>query len=317
MKLKYGGRILKLPSGSTGKDLLEKLKLDDEIVGLIIDGKLFDLLTPLNLSEDEEHDVEFVRLKDEKASKLFRHTMSHIMAQAVMRIFGKDVKLGIGPTIENGFYYDFDVPNGISEEDLPKIEEEMRKIIDEDLELERFEMKKEDAMRYMESLGQDYKVALIKDIEDEKVSFYKQGEFVDLCRGPHIPRTGLIKNFKLLSVSGAYWRGDERNPMLYRIYGTAFYSRDDLENYLKMVEEAKRRDHRKLGPALDLFSFDSEVAPGMVFIHPKGTVIMNELIRMWREIHERAGYKEVYTPLIMSESLWRRSGRWDHYRENM
>ena len=316
MKLRYRGDILKFPNGITGKEIVNKLNLDDKIVGLSLNGQFHDLLTPLNLP-DGEYEVEFIKIDDPRSAEFFRHTMAHIMAQAVMRIFGKDVKLGIGPTIENGFYYDFDVPGGISEEDLPKIEEEMRKIIEEDLELERFEMEKEKAMEYMKSLGQDYKVSLIKDIDAEKVSFYKQGEFVDLCRGPHVPRTGMVKHFKLLSVSGAYWRGDERNPMLYRIYGTAFYKAEDLENYLKMVEEAKRRDHRKLGPALDLFSFDSESAPGMVFIHPKGMIVMNELIKMWREIHERAGYKEVYTPLIMTESLWRQSGHWDHYRENM
>jgi threonyl-tRNA synthetase len=239
------------------------------------------------------------------------------MAQAVLRIFGEKVKLGIGPTIENGFYYDFDIPDGIKDEDLPKIEEEMRKIIKENLKVERFELPKEEAVKFMKEKGQDYKVEIINEIPDEKVSFYKQGDFVDLCRGPHAPTTGMVKHFKLLSVSGAYWRGDERNPMLYRIYGTAFATKEKLDEYLKFLEEAKNRDHRKLGPKLGLFFINTEVASGMPIFPPKGMAVFNELMAFSREMHKKYGFNEVMTPMIMNQQLWKQSGHWDHYKENM
>jgi len=243
--------------------------------------------------------------------------MAHILAQAVMRIYGKEnVKLGIGPTIENGFYYDFDIKNGrLTEEDLPKIEQEMKKIIKENLPIERKEISKEEARKLFNN--QPYKLELIEEIEGDRVTIYRQGEFVDLCRGPHLPSTGVVKHFKLLSVSGAYWRGSEKNPMLTRVYGTAFAKKEDLDNYLKFLEEAQRRDHRKLGPHLELFMLNTEYAPGMPFFLPKGVVVLNELMKFSRELHRERGYQEIFTPLIMNEQLWKISGHWDHYAENM
>jgi threonyl-tRNA synthetase len=249
--------------------------------------------------------------------------MSHILAQAIMRLYGKEkVKLAIGPTIENGFYYDIDLgETRITEEDLPKIESEMNKIIKEDLPVERFELPVSEAIELMKREDQPYKVQLIEDlVKDtgaEKVTFYKQGEFVDLCRGPHVSSTGKVKYFKLTSVSGAYWRGDENNKMLQRVYGTAFAKKSDLEDYLRMIEEAKKRDHRKLGPALGLFTINYEYAPGMPVFLPKGTEMLNQLLQFSREKHVEDGYREVSTPQIMSDALWRTSGHWDHYRDNM
>ncbi|MBZ4649915.1 threonine--tRNA ligase [Thermosipho sp. (in: thermotogales)] len=284
-------------------------------VGGIVNGMLWDLERPI----DFDCEIRIITKKDKEAPEFFRHTMAHIMAQAVMRIYGQEnVRLGIGPTIENGFYYDFEILNGvIKEEDLEKVEKEMKKIIKEDLKIERVEMSKDEAIKMMEEKGQIYKVELIKEIQDEKVSFYKQGEFVDLCRGPHLPRTGMIKHFKLLSVSGAYWRGSEKNPMLQRIYGTAFATKDELDNYLKMLEEAKKRDHRKLGPKLGLFFINTDVAAGMPIFLPKGATILNELMSFSRQLHKEYGYKEVMTPLIMNVKLWHQSGHWDHYKDNM
>ena len=284
-------------------------------IGAEVNGQLWDLKRPI----DFDATVRIVTIDDEKAPEIYRHTMAHIMAQAVMRYFGPErVKLGIGPVIENGFYYDFEIDGGrITEEDLPKIEEIMKQIIKEDLPIERFELPKDEAIKLMEEKNQPYKVELIKEIEDEKVSFYRQGEFVDLCRGPHLPSTGKVKHFKLLSLAGAYWRGDERNPMLQRIYGTAFAKKSDLEEYLKRLEEAKKRDHRKLGPQLGLFMIDTEIAPGMPFFLPKGAIVMNELMKFSRELHVKRGYREVSTPLVMNVKLWHQSGHWDHYKENM
>lgn len=283
--------------------------------GAMVNGQLWDLERPI----DFDCELKIVKLEEPEAAEIYRHTMSHIMAQAVMRIYGADkVKLGIGPTIENGFYYDFDIQDvKITEEDLAKIEEEMKKIIKEDLKIERFELPKAEAIELMKERGQVYKVELIEEIPDEKVSFYKQGEFIDLCRGPHLPSTGKVKHFKLLSVSGAYWRGNEKNPMLQRIYGTAFAKKEDLENYLKMLEEAKKRDHRKLGPQLELFFINTDVAAGMPIFLPYGMTVLLELMNLSRKLHKKYGYKEVGTPLIMHEKLWRQSGHWDHYKNNM
>ncbi|MEN3043469.1 MAG: threonine--tRNA ligase [Fervidobacterium sp.] len=284
-------------------------------VGAIVNGQLWDL----EKSVDFDCELKIIKIDDPQAKDIYRHTMSHIMAQAVMRIYGQEnVRLGIGPTIENGFYYDFDIANGkITEEDLPKIEEEMKKIIKEDIKIERFELTKDDAIRLMEEKGQIYKIELIKEIPDEKVSFYKQGEFIDLCRGPHLPSTGKIKHFKLLSVSGAYWRGNEKNPMLQRIYGTAFSKKEELDEYLKMLEEARKRDHRKLGPQLELFFINTDVAAGMPIFLPYGMTVLKELMNLSRILHKKYGYVEVGTPLIMHEKLWRQSGHWDHYKNNM
>ena len=247
---------------------------------------------------------------------MFWHSSSHILAQAVKRLF-PEAKLAIGPSIENGFYYDFDVAKPFSEEDLAKIEEEMKKIIKEDLELERFELPREEALKLMEEKDEPYKVELINDLpEGEVISFYKQGDFTDLCRGPHVPSTGVIKAVKLLTSSGAYWRGDEKNKMLQRIYGISFPKASELEEYLNMLEEAKKRDHRKLGKELDLFFFD-ETAPGMAYWMPKGFKMMNILIDLWRKEHEKRGYMEFSGPQLNSSELWKTSGHWDHYKEDM
>ena len=252
----------------------------------------------------------------EVEESMYWHTTSHIMAQAIKRLF-PDAKLTIGPSIEKGFYYDFDVEKPFTEEDLSAIEEEMKKIIKEDLPIERFELPREEAIKLMEEREEPYKVELIKELpEGEVISFYKQGEFTDLCRGPHLPSTGCVKAIKLLSSSGAYWRGDEHNKMLQRIYGISFPKASELDEYLNMIEEAKKRDHRKLGKELELFFFD-ETAPGMAYWMPKGFKMMNVLIDFWRKEHEKRGYMEFSGPQLNSSELWKISGHWDHYKEDM
>ena len=252
----------------------------------------------------------------EVEESMYWHTTSHIMAQAIKRLF-PDAKLTIGPSIEKGFYYDFDVEKPFTEEDLSAIEVEMKKIIKEDLPIERFELPREEAIKLMEEREEPYKVELIKELpEGEVISFYKQGEFTDLCRGPHLPSTGCVKAIKLLSSSGAYWRGDEHNKMLQRIYGISFPKASELDEYLNMIEEAKKRDHRKLGKELELFFFD-ETAPGMAYWMPKGFKMMNVLIDFWRKEHEKRGYMEFSGPQLNSSELWKISGHWDHYKEDM
>lgn len=252
----------------------------------------------------------------EVEESMYWHTTSHIMAQAIKRLF-PDAKLTIGPSIEKGFYYDFDVEKPFTENDLSAIEEEMKKIIKEDLPIERFELPREEAIKLMEEREEPYKVELIKELpEGEVISFYKQGEFTDLCRGPHLPSTGCVKAIKLLSSSGAYWRGDEHNKMLQRIYGISFPKASELDEYLHMIEEAKKRDHRKLGKELELFFFD-ETAPGMAYWMPKGFKMMNTLIDFWRKEHEKRGYMEFSGPQLNSSELWKISGHWDHYKEDM
>ncbi len=252
----------------------------------------------------------------EVEESMYWHTTSHIMAQAVKRLF-PDAKVTIGPSIENGFYYDFDVEKPFSEEDLKAIEEEMKKIIKEDLDIERFELPREEAIKFMKEKNEPYKVELIEELpEGEVISFYKQGEFTDLCRGPHLPTTGAVKAIKLLSSSGAYWRGDEHNKMLQRIYGISFPKASELDEYLNMIEEAKKRDHRKLGKELDLFFFD-ETAPGMAYWMPNGFKMMNILIDLWRKEHEKRGYLEFSGPQLNSSELWKTSGHWEHYKEDM
>jgi len=260
--------------------------------------------------------VERIDFSTPEGREVFRHSASHIMAQAVKRLY-PEAKLGIGPAIEDGFYYDFDLPRTLSEEDLPEIEKEMQKIIEEDLPFVREELPKEEARKLFESLGEKYKVELIDEIEDEVVSIYRNGEFVDLCRGPHLPSTGYVKAFKLLSVAGAYWRGDERNPMLQRIYGTAFPTREELEDYLARLEEAKKRDHRKLGVQLDLYSIRDEVGPGLVLWHPKGATVRRIIEDFWREEHIKRGYQIIYTPHIARINLWEKSGHLAHFADMM
>jgi threonyl-tRNA synthetase len=264
---------------------------------------------------DNEDGIEAVYIDSAEAYEFIRHTAAHVMAQAIMRLYG-NVKLGIGPVIENGFYYDIDGVT-ISDDDLPKIEEEMRKIIKEDLALEREEISKEEALKLFKELGQDYKIELINELEG-KISIYKQGEFIDLCRGPHVTRTGLlpIDGFKLTSVAGAYWRGDERNKMLQRVYGVLFRTKEELDKYLWQIEEAKKRDHRKLGKELKLFLFLDE-SPAIPFWLPNGMFIKNLLVSMMRDLLYKNGYLEIQTPMIMRRALWERSGHWQNYRENM
>jgi len=256
--------------------------------------------------------------ENEEYKNAYRHTTSHILAQAVKRLY-PETRLAIGPSIADGFYYDFDSKEPFTPEKLEEIEAEMRKICKERLALERFELSREDALKLVTELNEPYKVELIGDLpEDSVISFYKQGEFTDLCAGPHVDTTGRIKAnaFKLTSCTGAYWRGDSEKKMLQRVYGTCFMSKDELDAHLKRLEEAKLRDHRKLGRELDLFALYDE-GPGFPFFFPKGMVIRNELISFWREEHKKAGYVEISTPLILNEELWHRSGHWDHYKNNM
>jgi len=257
-----------------------------------------------------------IDFSDENIRDAYRHTSSHIMAQAVKRIW-PEAKLAIGPSIDNGFYYDFDMEHKITEEDLLKIQKEMKRIIQANLPLERFELPRQEAIKKMEALGEDYKVELIRDLpEDVALSFYQQGDFVDLCAGPHMASTGTIKAIKLTGVAGAYWRGDSSKKMLQRIYGTSFPSQEELDAHLARLEEAKKRDHRKIGKEMDLFAIFEE-GPGFPLFLPKGMVIRNELENFWRKLHRDNGYEEIKTPLILNEELWHTSGHWDHYQDNM
>lgn len=277
-----------------------------------VDGKVADLAAKL----DKDCKLEILTFDDEDGRWALRHTGSHMLAQAVKSLY-PGVKLAIGPAIDTGFYYDFDSDKPFTEDDLAAIEKEMEQIIKEDLVLERFELPRGEALEYMKKLGEDYKVELINDLpEDEVISFYKQGDFVDLCAGPHAPSTGRLKAIKLLNVAGAYWRGNVNNKMLQRIYGTAFVKKSQLDEYLTMLEEARKRDHRKLGKELDLYSILEE-GPGFPFFHPKGMILRNILEDFWRKEHRKNGYLEIKTPIVLNEELWHRSGHWDKYKENM
>ena len=278
-----------------------------------VNGKVMDLTRQIN----QDATVEILCSDSQEGLDALRHSASHIMAQAVQHLFGNEVQFGIGPCIANGFYYDIDTEHTFVPEDLAKIEAEMERIIKQDLPIVRQEMSREDAIRFFQDKGQLYKVELIRDLpEDAVISLYTQGDFTDLCAGPHLPSTGRIRALKLQSLAGAYWRGNEKNKMLQRIYGTAFEKKADLDAYLTMMEEAARRDHRKLGKELDLFSMQEE-GPGFPFFHAKGMVIRNELENFWRKLHTKFGYEEIKTPIILNEELWHRSGHWDHYKENM
>lgn len=266
-------------------------------------------------------DGSLAEVEGAEALRTLRHTASHIMAQAIKNLYGgadgKLVKLAIGPAIDNGFYYDIDTEKKITEEDLPEIEKEMKNIVKQNLKLERKVLSRADALKMFEDAGETYKVELITDLpEDAEISTFTQGNFTDLCAGPHVQSTGKVKAFKLMSIAGAYWRGDEHNQMLQRIYGTAFETKDELKEYLHMLEEAAKRDHRKLGKELDLFSLHDE-GPGFPFFHPNGMTIQNELLKYWREVHRRYGYEEIKTPVILNRKLWETSGHWDHYKDNM
>lgn len=300
--------------GMTGLEIAAAIspRLAKATLSCAIDGVHSDAFRPIQ----GDHAIRFFTFADEDGRWAYRHTGSHVLAQAVKRLH-PEIKLAIGPAIENGFYYDFDAPEPFTPDDLAAIEKEMEKISRENLPLERFELPREEAIAYMEKLGEPYKVELIRDLpENAVISFYRQGEFVDLCAGPHIASTGKFKNAKLMSVAGAYWRGSEKNKMLQRIYGTAFEKKADLDAYLTMLEEAKKRDHRKLGKELGLFTILDE-GPGFPFFLPKGMVLKNTLIDYWREIHKRYGYVEIATPMILSRHLWETSGHWYHYKDNM
>ena len=260
--------------------------------------------------------LEIVTLKDKEGLHVYRHTCAHVLAQALKTIY-PTCKLSIGPVIENGFYYDVDFVTPINKDDLAKIEAEMQKIIKSNLPIERFTLPREEASKLMDGYDEKYKVELIEDLpEGETISFYKQGNFTDLCRGPHLPSTGKIKAFKLTGIAGAYWRGDEHNKMLTRIYGTAFAKKDEMEAYFHMLEEAKKRDHTKLGKELKLFTILNE-GKGFPFFLPHGMVLKNALVDYWRQLHDREGYVEVATPVMLNRSLWETSGHWDHYKDNM
>lgn len=277
-----------------------------------INGEVVDLRTVV----DEDCELNILTFGDEKGKGAFRHTASHIMAQAIKRLY-PDTKLAIGPSVADGFYYDIDRETPLVQEDLAKIEAEMKKIVKENLSLERSAKSREEAIAYFKEKGEDYKVELIEDLpEGEEISFYTQGEFTDLCAGPHLMSTKPVKAFKLTSLAGAYWRGSEKNKMLQRIYGTAFPKKAELDEYLTMIEEAKKRDHRKLGKDLGLFMMRDE-GPGFPFFLPKGMVLKNTLLDYWRDIHKKADYVEISTPIMLSRHLWETSGHWDHYKENM
>lgn len=277
-----------------------------------VNGEVVDLRTVI----DSDCELSILTFEDEGGRGAFRHTTSHIMAQAIKRLY-PDAKLAIGPSINDGFYYDIDREVALTSDDLEKIEAEMKKIVKENLAIERFELPREEAIAFMKEKEEPYKVELIEDLpEDAVISFYRQGEFTDLCAGPHLMTTKPVKAFKLTSLAGAYWRGSEKNKMLQRVYGTAFTKKADLDEYLAMIEEARKRDHRKLGKELGLFMMCEE-GPGFPFFLPKGMVLKNTLMEYWREIHQKAGYQEISTPIILNRRLWETSGHWDHYKENM
>ena len=277
-----------------------------------VNGEVVDLRTVV----EEDCELSILTFQDEKGKGAFRHTASHIMAQAIKRLY-PDAKLAIGPSIADGFYYDIDRETPLTQEDLEKIEAEMKKIVKEALPIEQFTKPRAEAIAYFQEKEEPYKVELIEDLpEDAVISFYSQGEFTDLCAGPHLMTTKPVKAFKLTSLAGAYWRGSEKNKMLQRIYGTAFPKKAELDEYLTMLEEAKKRDHRRLGKELGLFMMRDE-GPGFPFFLPKGMVLKNTLLDYWREIHNKAGYVEIATPIMLSRHLWETSGHWDHYKENM
>lgn len=308
------GAVREVAAGTSLQEVAESISrnLGKNALVAKVNGQTVDLWHKI----EQDAQVEFLTFEDAEGKEALRHSASHILAQAVKRLYG-NVKLGIGPAIANGFYYDIDTAHTFVPEDLEKIQAEMEKIVKADLPIERMETSREEALRLFGEMGETYKQELIRDLpEDVTISLYKQGEFVDLCAGPHVPSTGRVKAIKLQSLAGAYWRGDQHNKMLQRIYGTAFEKKSDLDDYLTMLEEAAKRDHRKLGRELDLFSIQDE-GPGFPFFHPKGMIIRNELESFWRRLHVKYGYQEIKTPIILHQKLWQQSGHWDHYRNNM
>ena len=297
----------------TLREILQKQgKKSGDIVSARINGRPVDLNTPLN----NDSAIEWITVSSPEGLDILRHSTSHLMAQAVRELY-PDVKITIGPAIEDGFYYDFDYSRPFTQDDLTKIENKMKEIIKNDIPIIRIELPREDAIRLFDSMGETYKVEIIREITEEPVSLYKQGDFIDLCRGPHLPSTGKIRSFKLLNTAGAYWRGNEKNKMLHRIYGTAFPTQDDLDAYLIRLEEIKKRDHRKLGKELDLFSIQDEIGAGLILWHPKGAIIRKVIEDFWREEHLRHEYKLLYTPHVAKLDLWKTSGHTEFYQGNM
>jgi threonyl-tRNA synthetase len=307
-----------------GAAVLSELGLSKKALAVKVNGELLDLdreivenggLSGAFSLGSNAAKIEPVLAASEEGLEILRHSAAHLMAQAIEKLY-PGAKFGIGPCIKDGFYYDIDLPVTLTEQDLPTIEAEMRKFAGASLKVERIHMTKDEALTFFQKRGDPYKIELISDLDAPAVSLYKQGDYVDLCRGPHVPDTSWIRNFKLLSLAGAYWRGDEKNVMLTRVYGTAFAAPDDLKEHLRRLEEAKLRDHRKLGKELDLFSLHDE-GQGFPFFHPKGMAVINTLMEFWLREHMKRGYDEVRTPLILDRSLWLQSGHWDHYKENM
>lgn len=309
------GAVREYVAGSTIADVAQSISpgLRKKAIAGKLNGKVVDLATELH----EDAAIEVVTLESPDGLEVYRHSTAHLLAQAVKRIYGEEVKFGIGPVIEDGFYYDMDIPVSLTSEDLSKIEAEMEKIVKEDLQIVRKEVSRDEAVRIFQKNNDHLKLELIRDLPEEAViSIYEQGEFYDLCRGPHLPSTGYIKAFKLMSVAGAYWRGNSENQVLQRVYGTAWPKKADQDEYLHFIEEAKKRDHRKLGRELELYMF-SEEAPGMPFYLPNGFTVRNELEQFSRRLQQLASYTEVRTPFMMNQRLWEQSGHWDHYHENM
>ncbi len=292
------------------------LKIGEGLARAAVAAKINGVLCDLSAKLKNGDSLEIVTLKDKEGLEVYRHTCAHVLAQAIKNIY-PTCNLAIGPVIENGFYYDVDFNTPITQDDFKKIETEMQKIINAKTPIERFELPRAEAVKLMKKYGEKYKVELINDLpEDAVISFYKQGTFTDLCRGPHLPNTGKIKAFKLVSIAGAYWRGNEKNKMLTRIYGVAFAKKDEMEAYFNMLEEAKKRDHIKLGKELQLFALMNE-GKGFPFFLPNGMVLKNTLVDYWRELHRKEGYVEIQTPIILTRTLWENSGHWDHYKDNM
>lgn len=314
MDIRINGENYSVENGLSVYDAAKSagIAVPREVIAAEINGETHELSSPVHNGDD----VKLLTFEDEGGKKTFFHTASHILAQAVKRLY-PEVKLTIGPAIDNGFYYDFDSDVTFAAEELEKIEAEMKKIVKENLKIERFTLPRDEAKKLMEEKGEPYKVLLIDRVpEGEEISFYKQGEFTDLCAGPHLFSTGAVKAFKLIQCTGAYWEGDSKNKMLQRVYGTAFPTKEALAAYLDMLEEAKKRDHRKLGKELGLFTIMDE-GPGFPFFLPNGMVLRNTIIEYWREVHKRYGYVEISTPMILNRSLWERSGHWAHYKDNM
>lgn len=314
MKIQLKDEIREYPKGTTVEEVAKSI--GEGLLRAAICGKIGDELVDLQTKLNQDCSLKIITNKDPEYKTVLRHTTAHILAQAVKTIY-PTAKLAIGPATSEGFYYDFDFKSPITQEDLSKIEAEMKRIIKANFEIKRKEISREKALKLMDENEETFKIELIDAIpEGEKITMYSQGDFSDICRGPHLKSTGMVKAFKLTKLAGAYWRGDEHNKMLSRIYGVVFDKASEMDEYFKMLEEAEKRDHRKLGKELDLF-FLSDYAPGMPFFMPKGQIVINELINFWREEHQKAGYVEITTPIALNRTLWEKSGHWDHYKKNM